>query len=128
MRRTLDRDGFAAARASAERFAVQRSRTGLRPSSTALIVNRVASLSPTRLNCLPRALTLWSLTKAEGYETSLKIGVAPRAAGGAPLEAHAWVELDGCALGETTARYVVLPFDPAIGGDPQTLFRTAVVR
>lgn len=118
MRWMLDRHGFAATRAVAERLGRGRPATRLGPDGTAAIVERVASLLPRRVNCLPRALTLWSLTRASGYPTDLKIGVAPREADGRPIEAHAWVELHGRALGESTARYVALAVDERRTGRP----------
>lgn len=121
MRWTLDRRGFAAAMASANRLAQRPRPNCLKASSTAEIVHRLADLAPARLNCLPRALTLWSLTRSAGHATELKIGVAPRRIEGQRLDAHAWVELDGIPLGENAARYVHLPFDePRVSGQSRT--------
>ena len=111
MRWVLDHDGYAAARAEAERMARRRRSLRLGPAGIAAVVHRVASFLPPRLNCLPQALTLWSLTRAAGMPTELKIGVAPRNDDGQRIEAHAWVELYGCALGESAERYVSLPID-----------------
>lgn len=111
MRWVLDHDGYAAARAEAERMARRRRSLRLGPAGIAAVVHRVASFLPPRLNCLPQALTLWSLTRAAGMPTELKIGVAPRNDDGQRIEAHAWVELHGCALGESAERYVILPID-----------------
>lgn len=111
MRWLLDRKGYAPARAEAERMAGRRRSMRLGPAGIAAVVHRVASVLPERLNCLPQALTLWSLTRAAGMPTELKIGVAPRNDDGQRIEAHAWVELYGCALGESAQRYVSLPID-----------------
>jgi Transglutaminase-like superfamily len=46
--------------------------------------------------CLPQALALQSVLHSRGLEAQLRIGVLP---GSAPLQAHAWVELAGVALG-----------------------------
>lgn len=109
MRWLLDHDGYAEAKALAERLGRRRRVARVGPVGTSEIVHRVASLAPLRLNCLPRALTVWSFTRAAGHQTELMIGVAPRSDGGQRIEAHAWVELNGCALAESTTRYVTLP-------------------
>lgn len=111
MRWLLDHDGYAEAKVAAESLGRQHRVARVGPLGTALIVNRVASLLPGRLNCLPRALTVWSFTRAAGYPTELKIGVAPRADAGRRIEAHAWVELNGFALAESTTRYVTMPVE-----------------
>ena len=51
--------------------------------------------------CLHRALVLHRWLRREGLPSELRIGVAK--AGGALL-AHAWVELDGCAVAEDQRR------------------------
>ncbi len=124
MRRLLDRGGFAEAKQTAERLSRRCQYLHVGPVGTAVIVHRVASMSPRRLNCLPRALTLWSLTRAAGYATELKIGVAPRTSDGKRIEAHAWVELDGRALGESAARYVTMPVDARRSAEPVGSERT----
>lgn len=47
--------------------------------------------------CLERSLALWWLLARYGVATRLRIGV--QSANG-KLEAHAWVERDGAAIGE----------------------------
>lgn len=111
MRWLLDRRGYAEAKAAAERLSQRRSEMHIGPVGTAVIVHRVASFAPRPLNCLPQALTLWSLTRASGHPTELKIGVAPRTQDGQRMNAHAWVELDGRALDESTSRYVTMPVE-----------------
>ncbi len=120
MRWRLDRDGFDSARTLADHLAKHRRTIRLKATSVAEIVHRVAILSPDRLNCLPQALTLWCLTRSAGHQTELKIGVAPRSGTSEALAAHAWVELDGKALGENTTRYVTLSSDQHVmtGGLP----------
>ena len=51
---------------------------------------------PVKSNCLPQALVLQDLLERRGLTTELRIAVLP---GSRPLEAHAWVELSGIALG-----------------------------
>jgi Transglutaminase-like superfamily len=48
-----------------------------------------------KTNCLEQSLVLWPLLRRRGFPAELKIG-ARKDAG--RFEAHAWVELDGCAL------------------------------
>lgn len=47
-------------------------------------------------NCLPQALVLQDLLHRRGLAAELRIGVLP---GSNPLQAHAWVELEGVPLG-----------------------------
>ena len=111
MRVVLDRDGFGAARTRAGAVGGRARTSSLSPTSAAYIVQRLASIAPKRLNCLPRSLTLWAIVTSYGSAPVLKIGAAPRSGENGGLEAHAWVELDGRALGEGVERYVVLPLD-----------------
>jgi hypothetical protein len=50
-----------------------------------------------RPSCLPQALALHALLRRRGLRTGLRIGVLPESQ---PLQAHAWVEFQGCALGD----------------------------
>jgi hypothetical protein len=59
-----------------------------------------------RANCLHQSLALFSLLRRTGLPAQLKIGVLP---GAEPLQAHAWVELDGKTLGTDTAEYQPFP-------------------
>ncbi len=47
--------------------------------------------------CLPRALALQSVLARRGLAAQVRIGIVP---GTEPLQAHAWVDFEGCALGE----------------------------
>lgn len=47
--------------------------------------------------CLPLSLALHALLRRGGLRSRLRVGVMP---GSAPLHAHAWVELQGQALGD----------------------------
>lgn len=51
-----------------------------------------------RGNCLSQSMTLCRLLRRQGHGAQLRIG-ARRGAGG--LEAHAWVEHEGCVLNDT---------------------------
>lgn len=48
--------------------------------------------------CLPQSLVLHALLQRAGLRPVLRLGVVPRSE---PLHAHAWVELQGQALGNT---------------------------
>jgi hypothetical protein len=65
--------------------------------------------------CLSRSLALWYLLRLQGVPTEIQIGVQ---AGGATLDAHAWVVQRGRVLNddaELTARYAVVPAPPRHG-------------
>lgn len=57
------------------------------------------------LGCLPQSLLLHRRLRARGLDSSLRIGVRRDASG---FAAHAWVELDGIALGQSQLDH--LPF------------------
>lgn len=69
------------------------------PEQIAWAVLAASNRLPGTRSCLTRALTAQVLLRRSGYTPELKIGVhRPE---GAPLKAHAWVELDGkVILGE----------------------------
>src|SRR6185369_4603974 len=72
------------------------------------LVSAAAAGLPGATTCLPRAIVLEALLKASGRPAELRIGVAPR--GGLPrLRAHAWVELEGAAVGDDPSEYAALP-------------------
>jgi hypothetical protein len=48
-------------------------------------------------SCLPRSLALWWLLRRRGIDSYVCIGVRKKAN---QIEAHAWVELQGCALND----------------------------
>jgi len=59
---------------------------------------RVASArGPYRGNCLQQSVTLWWLLQRRSIEGKIRFGARKD---GGRLEAHAWVEVDGCALNE----------------------------
>jgi hypothetical protein len=74
----------------------------------AVLVAAAAPALPGTSRCLPRAIALEALLLGAGRSAELRIGVAPRYAGGR-LDAHAWVEVDGVALDEHQSAYVALP-------------------
>jgi len=89
----------------------------------AALIEAAALREPFRVTCLHKALALYTLLRRSGIEAEFVMGTA-RAHGG--LEAHAWVEHRGAALGggtptETFAPLVrwprscgVLPPSPAV--------------
>ncbi|XWK89282.1 MAG: lasso peptide biosynthesis B2 protein [Phormidium sp.] len=48
-------------------------------------------------NCLQKSLLLWWLLRRRGIESELRIGVRKKSG---LLEAHAWVEYQGCVLND----------------------------
>lgn len=65
----------------------------------AALVEAAALREPFRVTCLHKALALYTLLRRSGIEAEFVVGTA-RAPGG--LEAHAWVEHRGAALGGGT--------------------------
>lgn len=65
-------------------------------------------------NCLHQSLALCWLLRRDGLPARLRIGVLPRTQ---PFQAHAWVDLDGIALGPSVDQYVA--FD-TLTADPRT--------
>ena len=72
--------------------------TGTTPAQAARIVAAAARRLPWKGGCLPAALTLQRILRAQGVESELKLGVRRVAAG---VEAHAWLERDGVAILDT---------------------------
>jgi hypothetical protein len=62
------------------------------------------SLWPT--SCLRQALVVWLLLRRRGLAPELKIGVVHKAP---PLQAHAWVEIDGQALDPDVSNHAAFP-------------------
>jgi len=60
-------------------------------------VHIVMRLAPQSITCLPRSCALFWLLAWHGFNPRICFGVQIREHG---IEAHAWVELDGVALGE----------------------------
>jgi len=71
-----------------------------RPDTVARLVRVAARRGLVRVSCLPESLLLWWLLVRRGIEARLRVGVARPADG---FRAHAWVELDGHALGPGTS-------------------------
>ncbi len=82
----------------------------------ALAVARAAAHHLAPMTCLPRAFALRKMLAQRGIPSALRIGVRKEAA---TIAAHAWVEVDGRALGEPEAieeRFrALLPIAPAAG-------------
>ena len=64
---------------------------------TARMVRVASSRGPYRGNCLQQSVTLWWLLQRQSIESKIRFGARKD---GGRLEAHAWVEVDGCALNE----------------------------
>ena len=69
-----------------------------RVASSVRVVDLAVRRLPLQLTCLMRSLVLAALLRAQRVPVELRIGVRP---GGAPLDAHAWVEYDGRPINET---------------------------
>jgi hypothetical protein len=79
------------------------------PESLARLVGVAARLAPGRPSCLVRALVLRSLLRRAGAAAVLRIGVRLECG---RLDAHAWVECNGRAIGEAAevaTRYAPFP-------------------
>ena len=91
------------------------------PRSTSLTIDRISWLldvarrhCPVRSTCLKEALVLVRLLRAEGFDATMKIGVARR---DGRLRAHAWIEHDGRIVlgGSDHENYAaLLPVDEAL--------------
>jgi hypothetical protein len=77
---------------------------------TARLVRAAARRFAGADSCLPEALVLWALLRCHGVATELRIGVRKR---GGRVQAHAWVEHAGRALGDAGAAAFV-PFEQVI--------------
>lgn len=87
---------------------VARKKILLSPVETARLVASASSFL--RTTCLPRSMVLCHLLRRDGIPAEMRLGVS-KSEGGA-FSAHAWVELDGLPLAESTKvreRYAVLP-------------------
>jgi hypothetical protein len=68
-----------------------------RVTASTRVVWAVIRRIPYARTCLPRSVALWALLRRQGIDSEVVIGVRP---GGAPLDAHAWVERAGVPLNE----------------------------
>jgi hypothetical protein len=59
-----------------------------------------------KANCLHQSLALYSFLRQMGLSARLQIGVLPTSK---PLNAHAWVELEGTPLGQAITEYQPFP-------------------
>lgn len=80
----------------------------LSPERLDAIVRAVGRWVPGLSRCLPRAITLEALLVGAGHAAELRVGLAPREGRERP-GAHAWVELDGVAVGEDPSGFTALP-------------------
>jgi len=91
---------------------------GRQATRTAWLVEVAARCLRPRPTCLAKALVVSSLLRRRGVPAQLVIGVSKA---GGQLQGHAWVELDGPAVGEAAGpgRYAVLARMP--GGPPASV-------
>ena len=68
-------------------------------------VSRAYSLSPFRRTCLKESLAGVGLLRGLGYRARLVVGVKGATT---PVDAHAWIEIDGKSLDCAVASYVPL--------------------
>ena len=68
-----------------------------RVDEAAWVAYGVARRSRPRASCVPRALVLWALLRRMGVEGIVRFGARKA---GESIEAHAWVEVEGRAIGE----------------------------
>lgn len=101
----VGRGGVGRARRLAARLAPA---SRLAPVRLDEIVRAASRVLPGLTRCLPRAITLEALLLRAGHAAELRVGLAPREGRERP-GAHAWVELDGTAVGEDASRFTALP-------------------
>ncbi len=94
VRGALERDGFQASAARWLGPVASGTRTEAMPWLRA--VRRIGARWPGS-KCLDQSLAIASLLRERGIDARLLIGAAR---GGAGIEAHAWVEIDGEPIGE----------------------------
>lgn len=100
--RLAPRRAVAAALAEAASPVVHRESAG-DSEQVALAVSRAAAHHLLPMTCLPRALALRRMLARRGFSSRLRIGVRKESGGVAGIAAHAWIEVDGMALGEPEA-------------------------
>ena len=103
-RLVVKRKGIKSATALALRFAGQPVVGSTKPAEALPIARQVvlgvraaAGALPLEVVCLPRSLTAWTILNRLGVDSSLRVGMDPSAG---LRTAHAWVEVDGEAVGE----------------------------
>jgi hypothetical protein len=116
----VHRDGIKTTAAKAARLGGSRP---LRPMSPQLIarakhvtigVHAASRVAPIHVVCLPRSLALWTVLRRLRIPADLRIGM-DETQQDTDLAAHAWVEVDGHALGENRTHIASLhPFDEPI--------------
>lgn len=78
---------------------------------TALVIHVNRHVLPYQSKCLLESLVLWYLLRRRGFDADLLLGARTLLG---PLEAHAWVELDGRVLNDdANVRDIYEPFDLA---------------
>ena len=94
--------GFAAARGTLHAWLGEPGASARPAEEVAATASRMVAAaarhSPFPSTCLERSLALWWLLARRGVAAQLRIGVRKT---GEKFEAHAWVEYDGVAVGES---------------------------
>jgi hypothetical protein len=70
---------------------------------TARMIVAAQQFAPIHSTCLERSLALWWLLGRQGVVSQLRIGVRKD---GQKFAAHAWVEREGVAIGESEAPHL----------------------
>jgi hypothetical protein len=98
--------GYRATRARVDRASSPSRRTGPPSASHAQRLAELAAIAgrqgPLKSTCLPQALAVLLLLRRRGADPDIKFGVDRL---GATPDMHAWVELDGQALGQVAPRH-----------------------
>ena len=79
--------------------------------NTYLLTQTACQLPMFRFRCLVRSLVLWHLLLCQGIDAKLQFGVRKV---GKKINAHAWVEHDGVALGQSAD--LLSTFAPLLDG------------
>jgi len=88
---------------NAKKHAQASSTSEISVALSARMVTAAARESPIHCTCLERSLALWWLLDRQGIRSQLRIGVRKD---GQKFGAHAWVERDGIAIGESEAPHL----------------------
>jgi hypothetical protein len=84
-----------AARLGGRRPLAEGAETEARVAASVRMLDAAVAHVPGSSTCLARSLVLWTMLRRQGIDSEIVIGVRP---GGAPLDAHAWVERRGRAI------------------------------
>ncbi len=88
-------------------------RRSISTQSALAALSRAYLLTPFRSSCLKESLAGVGLLRSLGYDARLAIGVRGT---GTPVDAHAWIAVDGTPLDPLASNYVPLRSREAVGG------------